>query len=61
MTPKAAAMPAPATPIRIPSADDPDLMSARRLAAADEFAKRKGRDSTQLAGDVGAYSRTTLG
>lgn len=60
MTPKAPAMPTPAAAVRIPSPDDPDLMAARRAKTSDEFAKRKGRDSTSLAAD-GAYSRTTLG
>ncbi len=60
--------PAPAPkapdPIRIPSADDADLKAASKLKTQEEFAKRNGRASTQLAGygtgDT-AYSRTTLG
>lgn len=55
-------------PVRIPSADDPDLMAARRKKMLDEASGKQGRASTVLAGDKAgaagsapAYSRTTLG
>lgn len=52
--------PKPPDPVRMPSADDPDIKAAAKMQTAEEFAKRKGRDSTRMAGDS-AYSRTTLG
>lgn len=56
----ASAMPTPAASVRIPTPDDPDIRAASRLKTEEEFAKRKGRQSTALAGDS-TYSRTTLG
>lgn len=58
--------PAPAVkmpePIRIPSQQDPDMRQAIKEQTEDEFSKRRGRASTNLAGGGGAsYSRTTLG
>lgn len=49
-------------PVRIPAPTDPDIVAGRKLATAEEFMKRKGRESTKLAptGDT-AYSRTLLG
>lgn len=49
-------------PVRIPAPTDPDIVAGRKLATAEEFMKRRGRESTKLAptGDT-AYSRTLLG
>ena len=63
---KAPAMAAPKTPdpVRIPSADDPDMIEARRKKMMEEAAGRQGRQSTVLAKDGASsptYSRTTLG
>lgn len=58
------AAPSVPDPVRVPSPSDPDVMAARQQKMRDEFANRRGRDSTRLApaqrGDV-SYSRTTLG
>lgn len=57
----AAAAAAPPDPVRIPSPTDPDVAAAAKMKTQDEFAKRKGRDSTRLATGDTAYTRTTLG
>ncbi len=51
----------PPDPVRVPNADDPDIMAARKLKTQEEFAKRQGRSSTNLAPSDAGYSRTTLG
>lgn len=65
MGPKPQAMPAPAMPepVRIPNPTDPDVMASNRQKMQDEFANRRGRDSTRLApaGGDAPYTRTTLG
>lgn len=53
-------MPKPKAAVPVPSADDPAVIEARRLAMAEEEAKKKGRGSTQLSGTTD-YSKTTLG
>ncbi len=54
--------PAPPDAVRIPSPTDPDVMAGARAKTADMLAKRRGRDSTKLAGGPdNAYTRTTLG
>jgi len=50
--------------VKMSSPDDPDLIDARRRKMQEEFAKREGRQATQLSGDGGprpVYNRTTLG
>mgnify|MGYP006345196369 CR=1 FL=1 len=59
--PKIQPTPAPPDPVRIPSPTDPDVAAAAKMKTQDEFAKRKGRDSTRLATGDTAYTRTTLG
>lgn len=57
-----AAPPKMPEPVRIPNASDPDIVAAAKARTQNEFQKRKGRSSTNLAGDATApYSRTTLG
>lgn len=63
------AMPTPAAPaapdpVRVPNATDPDVVAARRVKVQEDFANRRGRDSTRLTKGEGrdiAYTRTTLG
>lgn len=59
--PAAAAPPPMPDPVRIPNPTDPDVMAARKTKVADEFANRRGRESTKLTGGDNSYSRTTLG
>jgi hypothetical protein len=47
--------------VRIPNADDPDIVAARKRKTEDEFAARQGRDSTRLVQPGAAYTRTALG
>lgn len=58
---KAPAMPKPQEPVRVPTPEDPDIIEARRARTLEEEAKRKGRASTSLSGEGGAFTRTTLG
>lgn len=61
-TPQAA--PPPPDPVRIPTPNDPDVMTALKVKTAEELAGRKGRESTRLAPAPGSqpnYSRTALG
>lgn len=55
MTPKP---PPQKEPVRIPTADDPDIKAAARAKTEEDFAARRGRQSTNLSG---SYNRTTLG
>lgn len=61
--PQPGAMPKMPDPVRIPSADDPDLVAARKKKMLDEMSARQGAASTNLSGGASsqAYSRTTLG
>lgn len=67
MTPKMpqpAAAPLPPEPVRMPTPNDPDVVSAMKVKTAEELAGRKGRDSTRLAPASNAqptYARTALG
>lgn len=54
-------MPKPASPVRVPNADDPDVLDARRKKMLDEMANKDGRASTNLSGNSPSYNRTTLG
>lgn len=66
MSPKVSPPPALPDPVRLPSPDDPDILASRKKKAEDEFANRRGRESTNLsgegaAGSVQPYARTSLG
>jgi hypothetical protein len=63
MTPKIGAPPKQPDPVRMPSADDPDIIAAKRKKLMEDFSGRDGRAATQLtaAGTGGAHNRTTLG
>ena len=55
-------MPSMPDPVRVPNADDPDVIEARKRKTAETFANRRGRESTDLSQSGGpSYSRTTLG
>lgn len=56
-------MPKMPDPVRIPSADDPDLVAARKKKMLEEMNSRQGAASTNLSGGASSpsYSRTTLG
>lgn len=63
-TPTPQVAPVAPDPIRVPNATDPDVVAARRVKIQDEFANRRGRESTRLTKGEGrdiAYTRTTLG
>jgi hypothetical protein len=49
-------------PVRIPSADDPELLLARRKKLQQQMTGNSGRESTQLGASADpSYSRATLG
>lgn len=56
--PAAQPMPKMPDPIRIPSADDPDVILARKKKIQDTTLGREGSASTDL---TNPYTRTTLG
>ena len=56
-----AKMPKMPDPVRIPNQNDPDVVAGLKAKTQEEFQKRKGRASTNLAAADQPYSRTTLG
>lgn len=51
-------MPKMPDPVRIPTADDPDVLLARKKKVQDAMTTREGSASTDL---TQPYARTTLG